>query len=189
VERRHQVVGMLTAEQQRVQQALPAVRAKVAAHSVWLEQALADLDAELEHTLRASPLWRERDQLRHSVPGVGPAVSPTLGHCWPTCPRWATARSSRWPPGWVWRRSPATAAPGGAPAPPGGGRRPLRAALDMAARVGIRHNAVVRTFYERLLAQGTPKQVALTACRHKLLIILHAVLHDRTPWQPTLLAP
>ena len=58
----------------------------------------------------------------------------------------------------------------------------------MAALVGVRYNPVLRAFYERLLAHGKPKKVALTACMHKLLIILHAVLRDRTPWQPTLLA-
>jgi transposase len=78
VERRGQVVGMLTAEKNRLRQAGPAVRAKVAAHIAWLEQALADLDGELDQTLRASPLWREHDHLLRSVPGVGPTVSLTV---------------------------------------------------------------------------------------------------------------
>jgi transposase len=59
----------------------------------------------------------------------------------------------------------------------------------MAALVGVRHNPALRSFYAGLLARGTPKTVALTACMHTLLTILHAVLRDRTPWQPTLLAP
>ena len=85
VERRRQVVGLLSAEQNRFPQALPAVRPKVAAHIQWLEQALherdAERDAELDQTLRSSPLWRERDQLLRSVPGVGPTVSlPLLAH-------------------------------------------------------------------------------------------------------------
>jgi transposase len=58
----------------------------------------------------------------------------------------------------------------------------------MATRVGVRHHPVRRTFYEHLLARGKPKPVALTACLHQLLLILHAVLRDRTPKQPTLLA-
>jgi transposase len=78
VERRHQLVIMLTAEKHRLQQALPAVRGKLAAHIAWLEQALADVDGELDQMLHASPLWRERDQLQHSVPGVGPTVSRVL---------------------------------------------------------------------------------------------------------------
>jgi Transposase len=69
VARRQQLVGMLTAEKHRLQQALPAVRAKVAAHIAWLEQALTEVDGELDRTLRASPLWRERDQLLRETAG------------------------------------------------------------------------------------------------------------------------
>ncbi len=60
----------------------------------------------------------------------------------------------------------------------------MRAALYMAALVGVRHNPVLHAFYERLVAGGKPEKVALTACMHKLLTILHAVLRDRTPWTP-----
>ena len=94
-----------------------------------------------------------------------------------------------WPPWWVWRRPKRDSGTWRGTRATWGGRRQVRAALYMAALVGVRHNAVLRTFYERLLARGKPKQVALMACMHKLLIILHALLRDRTPWQPTLLAP
>jgi transposase len=177
---------MLTAEKNRWQQADPAVRAKVAAHIAWLEQARKELDGELDQTLRASPLWRERDQLLRSVPGVGPTVSLTVLAHLPELGqgsikhiatlvglaplnrdsgRWRGARA-------IW-----------------GGRRQVRAALSMAALVGVRHNPTLRSFYAGLRARGKPKKVALTACMHKLLTILHAILRDRTPWQPTLLAP
>jgi transposase len=63
-----------------------------------------------------------------------------------------------------------------------GGRQQVRAALYMAALVGVRYNPMLRVFYERLLARGKPKKVALTACMHKLLTILHALLRDHTPW-------
>ncbi len=185
VERRRQVVGMLTAEKNRVQQALPAVRPKVAAHITWLEQALKELDAELDQMLRASPLWRERDHLLRSVPGIGPTVSRTLLAHLPELGQGSAKhiatlvglaplnRDSG-----AWRGTRAI----------WGGRRHVRAALYMAALVGVRHNPVLRTFYQGLLARGKPKKVALTACMHKLLTILHAVLRDRTPWQPTPLA-
>jgi transposase len=186
VERRHQVVGMLTAEKNRLRQALPAVRPKVAAHLTWLQQALKDLEAELDQTLRASPLWREREPVLRGVPGVGPTVSRTLLAHLPELGRGSVKhvatlvglaplnRDSG-----TWRGTRAI----------WGGRRQVRSALYMAALVGVRHNPVLRTFYARLLARGKPKKVALTACMHKLLTILHAVLRDRTPWQPTLLAP
>jgi len=185
VERRRQVVGMLTAEQNRFQQALPAVRPKVAAHIQWLEQALKELDAELDQMLRASPLWRERDQLLRSVPGVGPTVSLTLLAHLPELGQGSVKhlatlvglaplnRDSG-----AWRGTRAI----------WGGRRQVRSALYMAALVGVRHNPVLHAFYQRLLTHGKPKKVALTACMHKLLTILHAVLRDHTPWQPTPLA-
>jgi transposase len=185
VERRRQVVGMLTAEKNRLHQALPAVRPKVATHIAWLEQALKDLDAELDQVLQASPLWREREQLLRSVPGVGPVVSLTLVAHLPELGRGSVKhvatlvglaplnRDSG-----AWRGTRAI----------GGGRAHVRAALYMAALVGIRHNPALRGFYQRLLARGKPKKVALTACMQKLLTILHAVLRDRTPWQPTPLA-
>jgi transposase len=185
VERRRQLVGMLTAEKHRLQQALPAVRAKVAAHIQWREQALHELDGELDQLLHASPLWRERDQLLRSVPGVGPTVALTLLAHLPELGQGSGKhiatlgglaplnRASG-----MWRGSRAL----------WGGRRHVRAALSMPALVGARHNPVLRAFYERLLIRGKPKQVALTAGMHKLLTILHAVLRDRTPWQPSLLA-
>jgi transposase len=181
VERRRQLVTMLTAEKNRLQQAFPPVRAKITAHISWLEQALADVDGELDQMLHASPLWRARDQLQRSVPGVGPAVSrvllahlPELGEG--SVKHLATLvgvaplnRDSG-----AWRGSRAI----------WGGRQHVRAALYMATLVGVRHHPILQAFYERLVARGKPKQVALIACRHKLLTILHAVLRDRTPWAP-----
>ncbi len=185
VERRHQLVTLLTAEKHRLKPALPAVHATGAAHIAWLEQALAEIDGELDQMLHASPLWCARDQLQRSVPGVGPAVSrtvlahlPELGQG--SAKRLATlvGRAPLTRDSGAWRGTRAI----------WGGRRQVRAALYMAALVGVRHNPVLRAFYERLLARGKPKKVALTACMHKLLSILHAVLRDHTPWQPTPLA-
>lgn len=185
VERRHQLVGMLTAEKNRLRQALPAVRPQIAAHIAWLEQALREEDVELDQMLHASPLWRERDQLLRSVPGVGPTVSLTLLAHLPELGQGAVkhvatlvglAPLNRDSGAWRGTRSI------------WGGRRQVRAALYMAALVGVRYNPALRAFYERLLAHGKPKKVALTACMHKLLTILHAVLRDRAPWQPALLA-
>jgi transposase len=183
VERRRQVVGMLIAEKNRYQQALPAVRPHLAAHIAWLEQALKDLDVELDASLRASPLWRERDRLLRSVPGVGPTVSLTLlahlpelgsGSVKHVATLVGLAPLNR--DSGAWRGSRTI----------WGGRRQVRAALYMAALVGVRHNPVLRSFYDGLLARGKPKKVALTACMHKLLTILHALLRDHTPWQPAL---
>jgi transposase len=75
LERRAQVVGMLTAEKNRRQQAVARVRALIEAHIAWLEAAVDQLNQDLDQTLHASPLWRERDDLLRSVPGVGPILS------------------------------------------------------------------------------------------------------------------
>jgi transposase len=185
VERRRQVVGRLTAEKNRFHQALAAVRPQVAAHRHWLEQALKDLDAELDRTLHSSPLWRERDQLLRRVPGVGPTVSLTVLAHLPELGQGSVKHVATWVglaplnrDSGAWRGSRAI----------WGGRRHVRGALYMAALVGVRHNPGLRAFYEQLLARGKPKKVALTACMHKLLLILHAVLRDRAPWQPAPLA-
>jgi transposase len=174
VERRRQVVSMLT-----------AVRPHLAAHSAWLEQALKELEGALDQLLRASPLWRERDQLLRRVPGVGPTVAltlrahlPELGHGSSKHVATVVGLAPLHRASGAWRGTRAI----------WGGRRQVRAALSMAALVGVRHHPVLRIFYEGLLARGKPKTVALTACMHTLLTLLHAVLPDRTPWQPRLLA-
>jgi transposase len=181
VERRRQLVSMLTAEKHRLQQALPAVRAQIAAHLAWLEQALAEVDKERDQMLHASPLWRARDQLQRRVPGVGPTVSrvllahlPELGqgsikHLATLVDLAPLNRDSG-----AWRGSRAI----------WGGRQQVRAALYMATLVGVRHNPALQAFYAQLVARGKPKTVALTACMHKRLTILHAVLRDRAPWSP-----
>jgi transposase len=170
---------MLTAEKNRLQQALPAVHGKIAAHIAWLKQALAEVDDELDQLLHATPLWRERDQLQRSVPGVGPPVSRTLlahlpelgeGSVKHLATLVGVAPLNR--DSGAWRGTRAI----------WGGRQQVRAVLYMATLVGVRHNPVLQAFYERLVARGKPKTVALTACMHKLLTILHAVLRDPTPW-------
>jgi transposase len=53
----------------------------------------------------------------------------------------------------------------------------------MSTLVATRYNPVIKAFYARLLAAGKLKKVALTACMHKLLIIMNAMVRDMTPWQ------
>jgi transposase len=181
VERRRQVVGMLTAERNRRQQAPAAVHAHLDAHIAWLEQALRALDDELDRTLRASPLWREREQLLRGVKGVGPVVARALVAGLPELGRLSTKRlaalvgvaplardSGAWRGGRaIW-----------------GGRGHVRAALYMATLSAVRYNPALHAFYERLVARGKPKKVALVASMHKLLGILNAVVRHGTPWRP-----
>lgn len=184
--RRRQVVAMLTAEQHRLGRTRPPVRARITAHIAWLEQELADLDDDLRRTIQASPAWRAKDDLLRSAPGIGPVVATTL---LAEVPELGTLN-----------RKQISALVGVAPLACDsgtrrgkravwGGRGQVRAALYMAALVAVRHNPVIRAFSQRLLAAGKAKKVALTACMHKLLIILNAMLHQRTPWRAPAAAP
>lgn len=178
--RRRQVVGMLTAEKNRFHRARPPVRQDIQRHITWLEQSLTKLDEELGDSLRQSPLWREKEELLRSVPGVGRVLSLTLLAELPEL-------------GSLDRRQVAALA-GVAPfnrdsgtlrgrRTVWGGRAPLRAALYMATLVATRHNPLIRTFYQRLCAAGKPKKVALTACMRKLLTVLNAMVKHHSPWR------
>jgi transposase len=180
--RRRQLVAMLTAENNRLPTATKPVARRIAAHIRWLEKELSRTDGDLGEAIESSPTLRENEALLRSVPGVGPVLARTLLAQVPelgtlTHKRLAalvgvaplnrdsgTFRGSRG----VW-----------------GGRAEVRAALYMGALVAARRNPVLREFYERLLAAGKPKKVALVACMRKLLSILNAVLKHRTPWRST----
>ena len=177
--RRHQVMTMLVSEKNRLSIATVAVRPRIEAHIAWLERELDDLDEGLRQTLRQSPVWREKDDLLRTVPGVGEQLSLTLLAYLPEL-------------GTLDRRQVA-ALVGVAPfnrdsgtlrgkRTVWGGRARVRAALYMGALVASRFNPVIRDFYQRLLAAGKPKKVALTACMRKLLIILNSMLKHRSPW-------
>ena len=181
VARRHQVITMLVSEKNRLSSAATvAVRPRIKAHIAWLERELDDLDKGLRQTLRQSPVWREKDDLLRTVPGVGEQLSLTLLAYLPEL-------------GTLDRRQVA-ALVGVAPfnrdsgAMRGkrtvwGGRARVRAALYMGALVASRFNPVIRDFYQRLLAAGKPKKLALTACMRKLLVILNSMLKHRSPWR------
>ena len=180
VARRHQVMTMLVSEKNRLGTAIVAVRPRVEAHIAWLERELDDLDEGLRRTLRQSSVWREKDDLLRTVPGVGEQISLTLLAYLPelgTLDRRqiaalvgvapfnrdsGTLRGKRT----IW-----------------GGRARVRAALYMGALVASRCNPVIREFYQRLLAAGKPKKLALTACMRKLVVILNSMLKHRSPWR------
>ena len=178
--RRHQVMIMLVSEKNRLSSATIAVRPRIEAHIAWLERELDDLDEGLRQTLRQSPVWREKEDLLRTVPGVGERLSLTLLAYLPelgTLDRRkiaalvgvapfnrdsGTLRGKRT----VW-----------------GGRARIRAVLYMGALVASRHNPVIRDFYQRLLAAGKPKKLALIACMRKLLVILNSMLKHGSPWR------
>lgn len=181
LQRRRQVVTLLTAEKNRLASAHRQVQADICTPIAWLEQRLKALDDDLHGRLRASPVWREHDELLRSVPGIGAVTSVTLLAALPEL-------------GTLDRR-PISALVGVCPFNRDsgqcrghrslfGGRAAVRTALYMATLTASRFNPVIKAFYQRLRAAGKPAKVALTACMRKLLTILNAMLKAKTPWQP-----
>jgi len=178
--RRRQLIDMRTAESNRLGQALEAVRPDIREHLRWLDKRIQQLDGDLHDRLRASPLWREKEDLLRSIPGVGPVLGMTLlaevpelgsvshrqlaalvGVAPFNCDsgKWKGTRR-------IW-----------------GGRASVRAVLYMAVCSAVRHNPTVRALYQRLVAAGKRKKIALVACMRKLLTICNAIIAARTPWR------
>ena len=180
--RRRQVIDILVAEKNRLSRAVPQLRPRIEAHISWLQQELDDLDTDLRQRIHSSPVWREKDDLLRSVPGVGPQVSLTLLAYLPEL-------------GTLNRKQIAAlvgVAPFNRDSGPyrgrrsvWGGRATVRSTLYMGALVATRWNPVLRDFYQRLLGAGKPKKVALTACARKLLIILNTMARTGDHWDPT----
>lgn len=178
--RRRQLVEMLTAERNRLLVARAPVRRDLQQHIRFLERRVREADDDLQTAVKASPLWRVKDDLLQSVPGVGRVVSLTLLAELPELGRLSHKEIAALVGVAPLNRDSGTLR--------GkrlvyGGRAPVRAALYMAALVASKCNPVIRTFYLRLRAAGKPAKVALTACMRKLLIILNAIARSGTPWQ------
>ncbi len=177
--RRRQMVEMLVAEKNRLQVAHAAARPLVHKHIDWLEEQLKQVDKNLGSAVRNSPMWRGKDDILRSVPGVGPVLALTL--------------MAELPELGQLNRKQVAALAGVAPhaCDSGtlkgkrmvwGGRAALRAALYMATLSAVRCNKVVGALYERLTKAGKPKKVALVACMRKLLTILNAMVRTMKHW-------
>jgi transposase len=181
LERRRQVVAMRTAEANRLGTArVASVRARIQAHLAWLEADLTQVDEDLRQRLRASPLWRAQDDLLQSVPGIGPILSLTLLAELPELGQLSHGQIAALVGVAPLNRDSGTQRGRRAV---WGGRGAIRAALYMGTLRATRCNPVIQAFYQRLLAYGKAKKVALVACMHKLLTILNAMLKHQTPWQ------
>jgi len=187
VTRRRQLVEMLTAEKNRRARAPKALHRSIDEHIRWLEKRLSSFDDQLDELIRDTPLWRERDELLRSVPGVGKVLSSTL--------------LAQLPELGMLNRKQIAALAGLAPFNHDsgsmrgsrciwGGRAQVRRVLYMAVVAAVRSNPVIKNFYTQLRARGKYPKSALTACMRKLLVILNAILHNKTHWQtPALTSP
>ena len=181
VARRRQIVEMIGAERQREQRiAVAHLRKSIARLVKALEKELASLNTDIDDAVRGSPVWREKEDLLKSVPGVGVVIASTLIAELPelgSCSRRQIAALAGLAPftrqSGQWRGKSFI----------GGGRETVRTALFMGAMVAMQHNPVLKAFFDRLVDAGKPKMIALIAVARKLLTILNAILRDNRPWQ------
>ena len=177
--RRRQIINMITAEKNRLSTAGETVKPGISAHINWLEKELSEINRNIKQKVKDSPIWREKDELLQSVPGVGPNLSATI--------------LAELPELGTLNRKQIAALVGVAPLnrdsgtlrgkrTTWGGRATVRTALYMATLVATRCNPVIRHFYERLREAGKAAKVALTACMRKLLTVLNAMLKYHTSW-------
>jgi len=179
VTRRRQIIEMLVREKNRLSTSTGPVRTDVRLHIRWLEKRLSRIDEELEEEIRKSDVWREKDDLLQSVPGVGRTLAITL--------------LANLPELGDLDRKQVAALVGVAPINRDsgrmrgtrgtwGGRSYIRTVLYMATISAIRCNATIRAFWRRLKDAGKAGRVALVACMRKLLTILNAILRSGETW-------
>ena len=171
---------MLASERNRAHMAAPSVAKSVSKHVRWLERELKAVDGDLRGAIRESAVWRAKDDLLRAVPGVGRVLATTLLADLPELGRLS--------------RREVAALVGVAPLNRDsgkhrgersvwGGRATVRTALYMGALAAVRSNPPVKALYERLVAKGKPKKVALVACMRKLLVTCNAVVRDGQKWE------
>jgi transposase len=181
VTRRRQLVEMLTAELNRQHQVRQrVVQKRLHGHVSWLRRAIAELEDDITRFIRSSPIWREKENVLTSAPGIGDVTAQALIAELPELGQLSrrriaalvglapfTRESGRWKGRRMIR----------------GGRAPVRRALYMATVVALRYNPPIGALYRRLVQAGRPKKLALVAAMRKLLTVLNAMLRDGRPWQ------
>ncbi len=183
--RRRQLVEMRVMEQNHLLSTRLSLRAGVQQHITWLEQEIERLTEHIQKDLQDTPGFRDKDRLLRSAKGVGPITSLTL--------------LSDLPELGQLDRKQIAALVGVAPFNHDSGRRQgvrriqggrakVRQVLYMATVAASRFNPTIHRFYQRLLASGKKKKVALVACLRKLLTILNAMIRDMQPWREPLRA-
>jgi transposase len=181
--RRRQVVQMITAEKNRALRvgANKALEKSIRRISDALERELERLDHDIDTTVKGSPLWREKEDLLASVPGIGKVIARTLMAEMPELGKLdrkqiaALAGLAPWTQqSGKWRGKSFTS----------GGRSVCRTVLFLGALSAARYNPDLKAFSQRLLNAGKPKMVVLIAVARKLLTILNAILRETKPWTP-----
>jgi transposase len=180
ISRRRQVVEIQTAEKNRRDRARGKALVDIEQHLDYLEQSLKKLNQEIEELTQSNQAWIDKVNLLKTIPGIGQVISTTLVSYLPELGQLTAKQISR-----LVGVAPINHDSGQHKGKRmiNGGRAPVRASLYMGAVVAIRHNPIIKDFYERLLSRGKPKKLAITACVRKMLVILNAMVRDQKPWQ------
>jgi len=181
VARRRQIIAMMVAERQRQKRLLaPRLQHSITRLLEALHKELSEVDRAIDTEVRGSDIWREKEKLLASVPGVGPVIARTLLAEMPELGRLdrreiaALAGLAPWTrQSGQWRGKSFI----------GGGRASVRAVLFMGAITAARHNATLKAFHQRLIDAGKPKLVAIVAVARKLLTILNAIIRSGQAWK------
>lgn len=182
ITRRRQIIDMIVAETHRERSVTDKMLKKsIVQLKMALERALSDIDTKIDEQIRSSPLWKAKEDLLSSVPGVGPITARTLIADLPELgrlsPKQIAALAGLAPytrQSGKWRGKAFTS----------GGRPSVRGVLFLAAMAACRYNPVLKAFRKRLLDAGKPPKVAIIAMARKLLTILNAMIRENQPWQP-----
>jgi transposase len=183
VARRRQLVEMATAERTRLLQAEPSIRSRIADHLRHLKNELEEIDAEIAIAIAMDPERQHRHDLLTSFKGIGPRVGAVFIAAMPELGAIANKQASA-----LVGVAPVTRESGQYKGQKhiAGGRPEVRCAVYMAALVAVRHNPVIKLFYQRLVDAGKPKKVALVAAMRKIVTILNAIVRSDKPWEPAL---
>jgi len=181
--RRRQLIQMLSSERNHLFSTPSPIQKSVKEHIRHLEQLIKKIDQDLDEMITRSPIWKAKDELFQSVKGVGPVLSRTLLADLPELGRLSRQEISK-----LVGVAPLNKDSGKRKGKRQcwGGRAPVRAALYMAALSATQHNQVIKEFYQRLLAKGKLKKVAMVAAMHKLLTILNAIAKSNQPWDASI---
>ncbi len=182
VARRHQLVEMMTAEKNRLQAMSQIAKEDIEETITWLQERIHKIEEQIERSIFQSIELKNTYQLLQSIPGVGPVVASNLVAGLPELGKIGNKKISA-----LMGVAPLNHDSGQKKGKRSiwGGRGAIRSVLYMAVVVGIRHNPVIKEFYERLMKLGKPAKVALTACMHKLIVIMNAMVRHNTPWKIT----
>ena len=190
VQRRRQISDMITAEKNRRRGKTNSVQASIDEHIEWLEQQLKEIESQIKSAIgfatarsaiAKSENWKQKMDLLTSVPGIGEVVAVTLISSLPELGTISHKSIS-----YLVGVAPLNRDSGKFRGKRRiwGGRAKIRSVLYMAALVAVRFNPIIKAFYQRLRDKGKLKKVALTACMHKILIVLNAMMKNNSSWKP-----